>query len=428
MTIALQTHHLGKKYTIGTAGSGGYRTLRESLVQGAQNMFKPRASDAKQAGEFWALQDINLEIKQGERVGIIGRNGAGKSTLLKLISRITHPTTGEIRINGRVSSLLEVGTGFHPELTGRENIYLNGAILGMSRAEIKRNFDAIVDFSGVEKFLDTPVKRYSSGMYTRLAFAVAAHLESEILIVDEVLAVGDIAFQEKCLGKMEEMGKKDGRTVILVSHNMDAVNAFCNRVILLKQGKCVQDSNNVKSTVQSYMNIDDDGTQNIWDPSKGNNLFQNDYIDVKKLFIGYEDGNSLEKTVINNQEMIYIYIVFDYKQFDTGFNIGYTLYSETGETLYMTFQNDTREDAWPHLKLGTNIIRSLIPRRFLNEGSYRVELMSSLHARLWLYEPGKSDIAVQFYVKDGLSDSSFWLSKRNGILAPVLAWENFKYS
>jgi lipopolysaccharide transport system ATP-binding protein len=200
---------------------------------------KSKTSTNNRQSEFWALSDINFAVEKGEVLGIIGRNGAGKSTLLKVLSRITPPTTGEIRLRGRVGSLLEVGTGFHPELTGRENIYLNGAILGMRKKEIERKFDEIVEFSGVEKFLDTPVKRYSSGMYVRLAFSVAAHLEPDILIVDEVLAVGDAEFQKKCLGKMHDVTTKDGRTVLLVSHNMEAIRNLCSRSILLDQGKKV---------------------------------------------------------------------------------------------------------------------------------------------------------------------------------------------
>jgi lipopolysaccharide transport system ATP-binding protein len=195
--------------------------------------------DGQDIEEFWALKDVSFEINRGDAVGIIGRNGAGKSTLLKVLSRITEPTTGRITLNGRVASLLEVGTGFHPELSGRENIYLNGAILGMSRAEIKKKFDEIVDFSGVEKFLDTPVKRYSSGMYVRLAFSVAAHLEPEILVVDEVLAVGDVEFQKKCLGKMDDVSKKEGRTVLFVSHQMGTISQLCCRSMLLENGKLI---------------------------------------------------------------------------------------------------------------------------------------------------------------------------------------------
>ena len=236
----IKVENLSKKYIIGHQQQEKYTALRDILVNGTKSLanniynrkFKVQNS---QKEDFWALKDVSFEIKQGDRVGIIGRNGAGKSTLLKMLSRIAEPSSGRISIKGRVASLLEVGTGFHPELTGRENIYLNGAILGMSKVEIKRKFDEIVDFAEVEKFLDTPVKRYSSGMYVRLAFAVAAHLEPEILIVDEVLAVGDAAFQKKCLGKMEDVGK-EGRTVLFVSHNMSTIQKLCSSAIYLQFG------------------------------------------------------------------------------------------------------------------------------------------------------------------------------------------------
>lgn len=235
--VAVRLEGLGKKYTLRRqSGHKNYTALRDVLMEKLTAPFRPRQQKASDSTEeFWALRDISLEIKHGESVGVIGRNGAGKSTLLKLLSRITHPTEGKITLNGRVASLLEVGTGFHPELTGRENIFLNGAILGMSRAEIKRKFDEIVEFAEVSRFLDTPVKRYSSGMYVRLAFAVAAHLESEILIVDEVLAVGDAQFQRKCLGKMGDL-TRGGRTVLFVSHNMAAIEALTQKGIFLKNG------------------------------------------------------------------------------------------------------------------------------------------------------------------------------------------------
>lgn len=240
--IVVQVENLGKRYSLGeqsqssslkAALGAGMRSLKRALTGRSR---RPKATSALE--DFWALQDISFQIRQGDRVGIVGRNGAGKSTLLKILSRITEPSLGEVRIRGRVASLLEVGTGFHPELTGRENIFLNGAILGMSKAEIQRKFDEIVAFAEVERFLDTPVKRYSSGMYVRLAFAVAAHLEPEILIVDEVLAVGDAQFQSKCLGKMQDVAQ-NGRTVLFVSHNMAAVRQLCTSAILLQKGQLV---------------------------------------------------------------------------------------------------------------------------------------------------------------------------------------------
>ena len=246
----IKVEGLGKSYIISHKNPrGGYTALRDVISRKAKSVVKKKELQTNE--EFWALRDVNFEIKKGEAVGIIGRNGAGKSTLLKILSRITEPSTGRIELNGRVASLLEVGTGFHPELTGRENIFLNGAILGMTRAEIRRKFDEIVEFSGVEKFLDTPVKRYSSGMYVRLAFAVAAHLEPEILVVDEVLAVGDAEFQKKCLGKMNEVSKNEGRTVLFVSHHMSSVLQLCNKCIWLSNGSVFR-NNGTKEVIFEY--------------------------------------------------------------------------------------------------------------------------------------------------------------------------------
>jgi lipopolysaccharide transport system ATP-binding protein len=265
MTTVIKAENLSKAYQIGQFGTG---TLSRDIerwwasVRGKEDPFLKigEVNNRRIKGNsdiVWSLKDINFEIKQGEAIGIIGRNGAGKSTLLKVLSQITSPTKGSVKIKGRVASLLEVGTGFHPELTGRENIFLNGAILGMRRAEIIQKFDQIVDFSGVEKYVDTPVKRYSSGMYVRLAFAVAAHLESEILIVDEVLAVGDADFQKKCLGKMEEIGKSDGRTVLFVSHNMQMIASLCEKSILLQNGM-LTDFDNSYNIIEKHLKPDND--------------------------------------------------------------------------------------------------------------------------------------------------------------------------
>lgn len=260
MSVVIKVENLGKRYIIRHQQKGSYSALRDVIAEKTKNLFhsashlinnKPLTMMAKKE-EFWALNEVNFEVRKGERLGIVGRNGAGKSTLLKVLSRITEPSKGKISIKGRVSSLLEVGTGFHPELTGRENIYLNGAILGMRRTEIKRKFDEIVDFADVEKFLDTPVKRYSSGMYVRLAFAVAAHLESEILVVDEVLAVGDSQFQSKCLGKMQDVSREQGRTILFVSHNMAAISKLCNKGILLNSGRVMENSD-IDKIVDSYI-------------------------------------------------------------------------------------------------------------------------------------------------------------------------------
>lgn len=264
--LALKAENISKQYRLGQVGTG---TLSHDLnrfwaqIRGKEDPYlkigETNDRSSKGNSEYvWSLRDINFEIEQGDAVGIIGRNGAGKSTLLKLLSKVTKPTTGKIYTNGRIASLLEVGTGFHPEMTGRENIYLNGAILGMTRKEITRKFDEIVDFSGVERYIDTPVKRYSSGMYVRLAFAVAAHLESEILIVDEVLAVGDAEFQKKCLGKMGDVSKGEGRTVLFVSHNMAAVTNLCKSGIFLDKGLLLK-SGNIEEVSFAYKQLRTDG-------------------------------------------------------------------------------------------------------------------------------------------------------------------------
>lgn len=262
MAKAIRVENLSKAYQLGDFGTGTIsRDLERFLarVRGKEDPFLKigEVNDRTTRGEsdiVWSLKDLNFEIEQGDAVGIIGRNGAGKSTLLKILSRVTAPTTGSVKLKGRIASLLEVGTGFHPELTGKENIYLNGAILGMRKAEIKLKFDEIVDFSGVERYINTPVKRYSSGMYVRLAFAVAAHLDSEILIVDEVLAVGDAEFQKKCIGKMDDVSKGEGRTVLFVSHNMAAINQLCTKAILLKHGLLLGYDHVSKITTQ-YFNV-----------------------------------------------------------------------------------------------------------------------------------------------------------------------------
>lgn len=312
--VVIKVEGLGKKYLIGHQSEReSYTALRDVLSRNLKGLLsKTRQVLSGQQllvgdkiEEFWALKDINFEINRGDRVGIIGRNGAGKSTLLKVLSRITEPSVGRVEIHGRVASLLEVGTGFHPELTGRENIFLNGAILGMTRGEIKNKFDEIVDFAGVEKFLDTPVKKYSSGMYVRLAFAVAAHLEPEILVVDEVLAVGDAEFQKKCLGKMEEVSKNEGRTVLFVSHNMEAIKNLCTKGVLINSGT-VEFQGDSYSTILEYTRRNFERIKNI---QLINRTDRTGIGEIKFQDVWLEDKNGNELSVIGCGEFTRIKIL-----------------------------------------------------------------------------------------------------------------------
>jgi lipopolysaccharide transport system ATP-binding protein len=307
----IRVENLSKKYIIRHQQAQQYTALRDVIADGIKSIGR-RFSGAKQdpmgstQEEFWALKDVSFEVKQGDRIGIIGRNGAGKSTLLKILSRITEPTLGEISIKGRVASLLEVGTGFHPELTGRENVYLNGAILGMDRSEIKKKFDEIVAFAEVEKFLDTPVKRYSSGMYVRLAFAVAAHLEPEILIVDEVLAVGDAQFQQKCLGKMEDVAEKEGRTILFVSHNMAAVEKLCESGFFLRQGQLMFEGTKSETITQYLSSVSSEMSTSLRDRSDRQGTGA-----VKIVGIEFRDTNKNLLEVVNSGQTIDIYFYFE---------------------------------------------------------------------------------------------------------------------
>ena len=416
---------LGKKYVLNHQQQGGrYKTLRDVLTHKVGSLVgKGREETGKRRTkeEFWALRDVGFEIRQGEAVGIIGRNGAGKSTLLKLLSRITQPTSGRMELEGRVASLLEVGTGFHPELTGRENIYLNGAILGMSRSEIRRKFDEIVDFAEVEKFLDTPVKRYSSGMYMRLAFAVAAHLEPEILVVDEVLAVGDATFQKKCLGKMGEVSS-GGRTVLFVSHQMNAVEQLCSRVIQLEGGRLKTDSTDIRSVIRDYLfgNEDEEiAARSQWTRTDGK--FDNEWFSPERFHIGDINGAPLPVPISNDSEM-WIHIEAKAGQLDPSLTIGYAVFSEGGDLLYWSYQTDTSPEQWPVIETGTVKLRARIPSRLLNEGVYRIELIGGLHHREWLFEPGKSAPQIFLNIQGGLSDSPLWTVKRPGLFAPVIPW------
>ena len=429
--VVIRVEGLGKKYIIGheNAGARGGGTLRDAITRAGRGFARALKETARGGAlvagdtteEFWALKDVSFEVSRGEVLGIIGRNGAGKSTLLKVLSRITDPSEGRVTINGRVASLLEVGTGFHPELTGKENIFLNGAILGMTRAEIRRKFDEIVAFAEVEKFLDTPVKRYSSGMYVRLAFAVAAHMEPDILVIDEVLAVGDAEFQKKSLGKMSSIAS-GGRTVLFVSHNMGIIERLCERIVCLDHGVAVGVYDDVRLGIITYLNqAREKSGSSVWRRSEQSR--KNGYFTPEAVSISSAHANSPLDGPFSNASDLVVDIDGNVANNDPALNVGIAVYTEEGTLLFWSFATDGAEGEWPELARGPIRLRVTIPRRLLNEGDYRLELLASLHFRQWLIAPGGDAPAVAFSIQGGLSDSPLWDRKRPGLLGPELAWE-----
>jgi lipopolysaccharide transport system ATP-binding protein len=367
MEPIISVRGLGKSYRIQTGERKRYRTLRDDIADLGKGLLKGQWGQAT-TEEFWAIKDIDFDIYPGEVVGIIGRNGAGKSTLLKVLSRVVQPTTGEAILKGRVASLLEVGTGFHPELTGRENIFMSGAVLGMKRTEIKEKFDEIVEFSEIEKFLDTPVKRYSSGMYVRLAFAVAAHLEPEILIIDEVLAVGDAAFQRKCLGKMEDVAKGMERTVLFVSHNMAAVNTLCKRGLWLNQSKLILDEKISVVTSEYILK----GAQ------------QKDKVKFKEIQpwqkfgfreVSLHNAEGISTSCFDVREPIYISLKYDLYNVIHDLEITFRVYNSSGIPI---FSSNRSSNINSNLDTGRYLTKLEIPRLFLTPGSYTIDIAAHI--------------------------------------------------
>ena len=420
----IHVENLSKAYQIGQIGTGTISKDIERFwitkVLGKEDPFLKigETNDRSKKGEsniVWSLKDINFEINKGDAVGIIGKNGAGKSTLLKLLSRVTSPTTGEIKVKGRIASLLEVGTGFHPELSGKENIYLNGAILGMRKKEITRKLDEIIDFSGVERYIDTPVKRYSSGMYVRLAFAVAAHLESEILIVDEVLAVGDAEFQKKCLGKMGDISKGEGRTVLFVSHNMGAVKSLCTKAIVLENGELVLNSD-VDTVIDGYLKNASNEASKKWE----------------RDFPRSENFRLLEVNVLNHKnevslnhfisEDIRVQFIYEVLNDNQSFTHGFNLYN--AHNIHILSSHDVDSDSLKTaVSKGVYKKTIIIPRNFLADGSYYCSFA------LMKYEPFNAEInaheIVGFNVIDEITNVTLrgrYTDKIPGVTRPKLTW------
>jgi lipopolysaccharide transport system ATP-binding protein len=399
--LAISAHGLGKRYRLGRVESGFRQARRFALRQAS-------------AGHMWALRDATFDVPEGSALAVVGKNGAGKSTLLKLLARITEPTAGYADVAGRVGALLEVGTGFSPELTGRENVYLNGMLLGMHRQDIRRRFDDIVTFAGVERHIDTPVKWYSTGMYIRLGFAVAAHMEPEILVVDEVLSVGDTEFQKRCLARMG-MASQEGRTVLLVSHNMQAVRRICRDAIMLEQGRIVSEGD-IDSVIRTYL-------ASVESPELGRRRWDvpaerpgDDLCRVVEVRVTDEEGRP--STSFFSSRPIKVAIEFDLAHVDPAFVVGFDLITVDGVPVFRSFQTDASTDAMPVLRPGRNAVQCTIPPGLLNSGRYVVSLRVLLHWTKWIVH----DSGALYF--DVVADHGDFMNTeaRPGPVAPVLPW------
>lgn len=415
--IILKVENISKQYRLGLVGTGtiGHDLNRWwSKVRGKEDPYLKigESNDRSTKGDseyVWALKNINFEVERGEVLGIIGKNGAGKSTLLKLLSKVTGPTTGEIKTKGRIASLLEVGTGFHPEMTGKENIFLNGAILGMTKKEIQSKLDEIIDFSGCERYIDTPVKRYSSGMTVRLAFAVAAHLDPDILVIDEVLAVGDAEFQKKAIGKMQDISKGQGRTVLFVSHNMAAVKSLCTRAILLEHGEAIFEGD-TDDVISHYMK-GNTGLQNlkVFDDFFDNNIFKLNEISVKNK------GDEIDKPILENKEIELITSLTLKNSDFSRYHVTYHLNNELGEALFPFSHTGI------NLKKGLNKLHCYFPESFFQSGEYFLSFFLIEDKRKAIFH--EKDI-ISFTIIDKNREIGTYMGKEPGYIKPVFKWEN----
>jgi lipopolysaccharide transport system ATP-binding protein len=420
MGIAIRAEHLSKEYRLGVINHGMLYKDLQSWLSRKLGRPDPHAEMGKdhfkdQADRFWALKDLSFDIEQGDRVGIIGRNGAGKSTLLKILSRITAPTEGVVKVKGRVVSLLEVGTGFHQELTGRENIFLNGAILGMKRWQIKEKLDAIIDFSEIEQFIDTPVKRYSSGMYVRLAFAVAANLDSEILLADEVLAVGDAAFQKKCLGKMDDVSQKEGRTVLFVSHNMVSIKQLCLTGMFLDRG-AISCFGGMDTVLSEYLGKAISANTRWSDDAVAQT---SDSLRIRSIELLDEESKHIDR-VLFASDRVFVRIGFELLQPHSDLTIGVRLYNSSNESIYRSLTTDLENGAVSKFRVGLNYISCELPISFLRTDSYSLNVDASFHMREWIIDPER---AKEYSIGFSLVNSSFGtIHSTNSPIAPAIRW------
>jgi len=417
MNSIIKVENISKAYRIGVREQK-HDTLGSAIASWVKSPFRnfkklrslSNFNNQDEADIFWALKDINFNVKQGEVFGIIGKNGAGKSTLLRILSRITEPTTGRIEIFGRVASLLEVGTGFNPELSGRDNIYLNGTILGMTKKEIDLKFDEIISFSGVEKFIDTPVKRYSSGMKVRLAFSVAAHLDPEILIIDEVLAVGDAEFQRKCLGKMRDVADKEGRTVLFVSHNMAAVKTLCTKGLVIEKGRLIL-NDDIDLAVAKYLGNPEGSVISYSDLS---HIHLEGILKLISIEV-FNTSGTYTQPIVENQPIEIKLSMEMYAHNPDAYNISYHLFNEVGEALFSFYNEDAK---WTR---GENQLLCTIPANFFQSGNYSLSVFIVENKRRVLY---KEHNIVSFTVIDGGRELGVYMGREPGYIRPVFTWTN----
>lgn len=421
--VAIKIQNLGKQYKLG-ARKEPYYSLRETLMGGVRSGLDRligKSSPKHEPEMFWALKDVSFEVKRGQVLGIIGRNGAGKSTLLKILSRITHPSTGRARLYGRVGSMLEVGTGFHPELTARENIFLSGAILGMSRTEIRSKFDEMVDFADVEEFIDTPVKRFSSGMYLRLAFGVMAFLEPEILLMDEILAVGDFHFQKKCLGRMDDISK-EGKTILFVSHNMAAIQRLCPQTVLICDGR-LEYFGATEIAVKKYIEgagSFSDLSKLLWTASEDSHGFR-DILKIRNFRVVDEEGKIVPPRLYSSKRYnILVEVEILKNDPKLIFSIGF--YDKFGSLIFCTEIHDTGGIDFSSMKPGILLFSVPLPVEWFWNGVYQIELLAAFHYTAWIMM-ADNESRLRFEMVRDNDQNPYSNEYRMGMLAPVIKWD-----
>ena len=420
MKPVIEVKGISKSYTINHKDRASYSTIKDDFSNLLTSPFSKKEGKEEQ---FWALRDVSFDVMPGEIYGIIGRNGSGKSTLLKILSRVVDPTEGTIKLRGKTASLLEVGTGFHPELTGRENIYFNGSMLGMSRKEIQSKFNEIVEFSEIGQFIDTPVKFYSSGMYVRLAFSVAAHLDPDILILDEVLSVGDASFQQKSMKKIRST-MENGTTVLFVSHSMASVQQLCSKGLLLNKGKIdfFGDTDELTARYTEMMQSETKKDPINWEWKRTKETKINEYFNPINIYLSDNEGKIITKATPNNEDKWFV-IKGDIVQESPLLTIGMAVYSPTKSLMYLSFPTDVKKEDWPSFKKGNVTIKAKVPAHLLNEGKYKLSLVGGIHNKFWLFEPGTIIPSIEMEIEGGLSESPYWKNQREGSLAPIIEWK-----